>query len=54
MLCEYFQTKIYYQFKNKDQFYHFVQIIKDISMNKDIINSSKPIFEINFLIIFIA
>ena len=54
MLCEYFQTKIYYQFKNKDQFYRLAQVLTDISMNKDIINSSKPIFEINFAIIFIA
>ena len=54
MLCEYFQTKIYYQFKNKDQFYRLSQVLTDISMNNDIINSSKPIFEINFAIIFIA
>ena len=54
MLCEYFQTKIYYQIKNKDQFYRLAQVLSDISMNKDITNNSKPIFEINFAIIFIA
>ena len=54
MLCEYFQTKIYYQFKNKDQFYSLVQVLADISMNKDITNCSNPIFELNFTIIFIA
>ena len=54
MLCEYFQTKVYYQFKNKDQFLRLSQVLIDISSNKNIINSSNPIFEINFAIIFIA
>ena len=54
MLCEYFQNKIYYKFKTKEQFYRLSQILIDISMNKDIINSTNPIFEINFAIIFIA
>ena len=54
MLCEHFQTTIYYQFKNKDQFNRLAQVLTDITMNKDIINSSKPIFEINFAIIYIA
>ncbi len=54
MLCEYFQTKINYEFKKKDQFDRLSQILIDISLNKDIINSSNPIFEINFAIIYIA
>ena len=54
MLCEYFQTKIYHQFKNKDQFYRVAQVITDISMNKDLANFSKPNFDINFVIIYIA
>ena len=54
MFCEYFQSKIYYQFKTKDQFIRVAQVLMDISMNKDIINYEKPIFEINFTIIYIA
>ena len=54
MLCEYFQTKIYHQFKNKDQFYRVAQVLTDISMNKDLANYSKPNFDINFVIIYIA
>ena len=54
MLCEYFQTKIYHQFKNKDQFYRVAQVLTDISMNKDLANFSKPNFDINFVIIYIA
>ena len=54
MLCEYFQTKIYHQFKNKDQFYRVSQVLTDICMNKDLANYSSPNFDINFVIIYIA
>ena len=54
MLCEYFQTKIYHQFKNKDQFYRVSQVLTDICMNKDLANYSCPNFDINFVIIYIA
>ena len=54
MLCEYFQTKIYHQFKNKDQFYRVSQVLTDICKNKDLANYSSPNFDINFVIIYIA
>ena len=54
ILTEQFQGKIYYQFKNKDQFARLAQVLTNISSNKDIINQSSQNFEINFAIIYIA
>ena len=54
MLNEYFKTKIYYKFQNKDQFYNLAQVLIDISNNKDISNYNNQIFDINFTIIYIA
>ena len=54
ILCEYFHSKIYYKLKNKDQFNNLAQVLMEISLNKDIINQSSQIYEINFAIIYIA
>ena len=50
MLCEHFQTTIYYQFKNKDQFNRLAQVLTDITMNKDIINSKFKVTPLKYTI----
>ena len=54
MLREHFMQQLNYQFKVKDNFDRFVQILIDITYNKDISDYSNKSFEINFAIIYIA
>ena len=54
MLREHFMQQLNYQFKVKDNFDRFVQILIDIAYNKDISDYSNKSFEINFAIIYIA
>ena len=54
MLREHFMQQLNYQFKVKDNFDRFVQILIDIAYNKDISDYTNKSFEINFAIIYIA
>ena len=54
MLREHFLQQLNYQFKVKDNFDRLVQILIDITYNKDISDYSNKSFEINFAIIYMA
>ena len=54
MICEIFQNRIYYEFKNQEQYERLIHVLQNIAMNEEINNCKNKLFECNFGIIYIA